>query len=83
MRKVTMQKRHFEFIAATIRALRTEPAPCQATLDMVAREFGRVLKQTNPLFNAERFERATQACDFVFKNQRCGLAAGHSGGHIS
>jgi hypothetical protein len=60
MRKATMQRRHFELIAATIREMRTEPAPDKATLDMVASEFARALKATNGRFDAERFIAATE-----------------------
>jgi len=57
---MTMQKRHFELIARTLKNLRDEPAVDQATLDMVVREFGRSLRATNPNFDISRFEEATK-----------------------
>lgn len=55
--KVTMQRRHFELIAETIRFANVAPAVRAA----MAAEFARALKVTNPMFNAERFiEAATE-----------------------
>jgi hypothetical protein len=56
--RLSLQRRHFEFIAAVIKDLRNEPYCCQRTLDAVAREFMRQLPRTNARFNAERFEKA-------------------------
>jgi hypothetical protein len=53
-RTVTMQKRHFEFIAEAIR--HSELNSDQRLT--IAKEFVYKLKLTNPLFNAERFVEA-------------------------
>jgi hypothetical protein len=57
---MTMQRRHFEVIAETIKGLRHEPAADQPTVEMVAREFARALARTNPRFDADRFVEATR-----------------------
>lgn len=57
---MTMQRRHFEMIAETIKDLRREPAADQPTIEMVAREFARALARTNPRFDTERFVEATR-----------------------
>ena len=59
-RTISLQRRHFEFIAEVLKDLRNEPYCCQKTLDAVVREFIRQLPRTNSRFNADRFERATQ-----------------------
>jgi hypothetical protein len=56
---MSMQRRHFKFIADVLWDLRHEPAIDQPTLQMVAREFARQLKRTNTRFDAERFIDAT------------------------
>jgi len=55
---MTMQKRHFQFIADTLWDLRHEPAVDQPTLKMIVDEFARQLKRTNSRFDADRFVRA-------------------------
>jgi hypothetical protein len=63
-KSLSLQRRHFEFIAAVIKDLRNEPYCCQRTLDAVAREFMRQLPRTNARFNADRFERACEVKAF-------------------
>lgn len=50
MRKASMQKRHFELIANTIREL-----PDLATRQIVAEHFARNIAHTNGQFKRERF----------------------------
>ena len=56
---VTFQRRHFEFIAATIRNL---PTGSNGYMHVVAPAFAKALIATNPQFNVERF---LAACDGV------------------
>ncbi len=60
-RNVNMQRRHFEFIAATLRDLRNDPVFSTdriAVLNEVTREFSNRLQATNGQFDRARFERA-------------------------
>lgn len=59
---MTMQRRHFELIAETIR-LSTGETGQQAMREHMARAFARELSATNPQFNRPRFLEA------------CGLAS--------
>ena len=56
---LSLQRRHFEFIAEVLKDLRKTDC-CQRTLDAIVAEFMRQLPRTNSRFNADRFERATQ-----------------------
>lgn len=51
-----MQKRHFEFIAATIRNMADS-----ASAEVAAHEFARALGKTNPGFKPELFLKACGA----------------------
>lgn len=50
-----LQRRHFEFIAATIASINHAT---DNERDRTARAFVRALKPTNPNFNADRFLKA-------------------------
>lgn len=50
---VTLQRRHFELVAKTIREL---PATC--TREEIARAFVAALKPTNPQFRSDQFRDA-------------------------
>ena len=61
---MTMQRRHFELIAETIKRARFAPnvSPFQGISEkdheLIAREFSQSLHATNPNFNRARFLRA-------------------------
>ena len=52
---MTMQRRHFELIASTIKGASTVPAEHRATM---AEEFADALARTNSNFDRDRFLRA-------------------------
>lgn len=57
---IRFQRRHFEFIARTLRDA-VDAHECDSltiTREGLAREFARDLRATNPQFNADRFLRA-------------------------
>ncbi len=55
--KTPLQKRHFEFIAATLAKLEPSMVPDFMFAEIVT-AFRRELKATNPYFNGERFHDA-------------------------
>lgn len=55
MRNLTMQRRHFQLIAETIRDLPIGPDYKVDFTDIV-NAFSHALRSTNSLFNAQRFE---------------------------
>lgn len=56
---MTMQRRHFELIAETLKGFRHDPEADPKTVNRIANEFARALARTNPRFNTERFIDAT------------------------
>lgn len=50
-----MTKQYFEAVAELIRDMRQDPACDRATIGMVAAEFVRLFKQSNPRFDTARF----------------------------
>lgn len=60
MRKVTMQRRHFQFIADVIKPRIGDDQAVQS----LAIAFAKALKSTNPLFSPERFLTACGVQDY-------------------
>lgn len=57
MRKVEFQKRHFEFLARTLKELKDEAKDTEQA-DRVIEHFADALRATNPNFDHDRFMAA-------------------------
>lgn len=63
MKRTFMTKKHYEFLAGTIRALHEDHNMAWPDVSLVAQHFAQELQSTNPLFKYDMFIRACGVID--------------------